>query len=87
MQQVHDGCFSSFEEVPRTAITLTIPALLKAASIFCVVPGINKAQAIYHTINSPVSALYPSTALRLHENAKLYLDEQSASLLTSLDND
>jgi glucosamine-6-phosphate deaminase len=81
MQQVHDGCFSSFEEVPQTAITLTIPALLKAASIFCVVPGINKAQAVYHTINSPVSALYPSTALRQHEQATLYLDVNSASLV------
>lgn len=78
MQQVHDGCFSSFEDVPQTAITLTVPALLKAASIFCVVPGINKAQAVYHTINSPVSALYPSTALRQHENVSLYLDVNSA---------
>jgi glucosamine-6-phosphate deaminase len=81
MQQVHDGCFASIEEVPRTAITLTVPALMRAASIFCVVPGINKAQAVYHTINSPVSALYPSTALRQHEQARLYLDVDSASLI------
>jgi glucosamine-6-phosphate deaminase len=81
MQQVHDGCFASIEEVPRMAITLTIPALLKAASIVCVVPGINKAQAIYHTINSPVSGLYPSTALRQHEQARLYLDVNSVSLM------
>ncbi len=81
MQQVHDGCFPSIEDVPTTAITLTIPALLKAASIVCVVPGLNKAQAVYHTINSPVSALYPSTALRHHEQARLYLDLNSASLV------
>ena len=87
MQQVHDGCFASIEEVPRTAITLTVPALMRAASIFCVVPGINKAMAVGHTINADISALYPSTALRLHENARLYLDENSASMLTSLGND
>jgi len=81
MQQVHDGCFAAIEEVPKTAITLTVPALMKAASIFCVVPGINKAQAVYHTINSPVSALHPSTALRQHEQAALYLDVKSGSLL------
>jgi glucosamine-6-phosphate deaminase len=81
MQQVHDGCFASMADVPTTAITLTVPALLKAASIFCVVPGINKAQAIYHTINSPVGALYPSTALRQHVQARLYLDVNSASLM------
>ena len=87
MQQVHDGCFASIEEVPRMAITLTVPALMRAASIFCVVPGINKAMAVGHTINADISALYPSTALRLHENARLYLDEKSASMLTSLGND
>ena len=81
MQQVHDGCFTSIEEVPRTAITLTVPALMRAASIFCVVPGINKAMAVGHTINADISALYPSTALRLHENARLYLDVNSASLM------
>jgi len=81
MQQVHDGCFASIEEVPRTAITLTVRALMRAAFIFCVVPGINKAHAVYHTINSPVSALYPSTALRQHEQARLYLDVDSASLI------
>jgi glucosamine-6-phosphate deaminase len=60
---------------------------MRAASIFCVVPGINKAMAVGHTINADVSALYPSTALRLHENVRLYLDEKSASMLTSLGND
>lgn len=79
MQQVHDGCFASIDDVPQTAITLTVPALMRAASIFCVVPGINKAKAVAHTINAGISAVYPSTALRLHENARLYLDEKSAS--------
>jgi glucosamine-6-phosphate deaminase len=82
MQQVHDGCFASMEDVPRMAITLSVPALMKATSIFCVVPGINKAMAVKHTINADVSAFYPSTVLRLHENANLYLDEKSASGLT-----
>lgn len=82
MQQVHDGCFASMADVPRTAITLTVPALMRAASIFCVVPGINKAMAVEHTINAEISALYPSTALRLHENASLYLDENSGSGLS-----
>lgn len=87
MQQVHDGCFDAIEDVPRMAITLTVPALMKATSIFCVVPGINKAMAVNHTINADISAVYPSTVLRLHENAILYLDEKSASGSTSFDQD
>ena len=82
MQQVHDGCFASIDDVPRMAITLTVPALMRAASIFCVVPGPNKAVAVGHTIKADISAVYPSTALRLHENARLYLDGESAAKLT-----
>ncbi len=80
-QQVHDGCFPNIDEVPVSAITLTVPTLLDAKNIFCIVPGTNKAQAIYHTLNEEVNEKYPSTILRNHENAILYLDEDSASKL------
>ena len=80
-QQVHDGCFLSIDEVPVSAITLTVPTLLDAKNIFCMVPGNNKAQAIYHTLNDEVNEKYPSTILRNHENAVLYLDKESASML------
>src|SRR5688572_8820062 len=45
-QQVNDGCFPNFDLVPRTAITLTVPALVSADAMVCVVPGPRKAQAI-----------------------------------------
>ena len=80
-QQVHDDCFSHIDEVPVSAITLTIPALLQAEYIFCMVPGEKKAQAVYHTLNSKVMERYPSTILRQHRNAILYLDKNSASEL------
>lgn len=80
-QQVHDDCFPSIDEVPVSAITLTVPALLEAKNIFCVVPGKNKAQAVYHTLNEEVNEKYPATILRNHENAVLYLDADSASKL------
>src|SRR5665647_746143 len=76
-QQVNDGCFEHIEDVPAFAITLTVPALLQANSIYCLVPGTNKASAIYYTINSEVNENYPSTSLRNHNNANLYLDEDS----------
>ena len=78
-QQVNDGCFERFDLVPESAITLTVPALLRAKNIFCIVPGSNKAQAVFHTLNSAVSEDIPSTSLRQHENAILYLDKDSAS--------
>lgn len=80
-QQVHDDCFARIEEVPVSAITLTVPALLRAKNIFCMVPGNNKAQAVYHTLHEEVKESYPSTILRKHRNATLYLDKDSAYML------
>lgn len=80
-QQVHDGCFASLPEVPEYALTLTIPALVKAPVIFCMVPAAHKAEAIYHTMNDAISEKYPSTILRQHGNATLFIDQDSGVLL------
>jgi glucosamine-6-phosphate deaminase len=78
-QQVDDGCFEDLDKVPSTAITLTIPALMRASYIYSIVPGITKSQAVYYTLNSEVNEKYPSTILRRHLNAILYLDLDSSS--------
>lgn len=80
-QQVNDGCFTSIEDVPTHALTLTIPALLKAKYLFCMVPGRSKALAVANTIDQVISERYPSTILRNHHSAILYIDTQSAELL------
>lgn len=80
-QQVHDGCFGHIDEVPFSAITLTVPALFRANSVYCVVPGGNKATAVYHTVHSEVTEHFPATILRKHHNATLYLDRSSAAKL------
>lgn len=80
-QQVNDGCFATLEDVPRHAFTLTVPALMKAEQAFCMVPGKTKAQAIYHTLTDAISERYPSTILRTHPNATLFIDRDSAALL------
>jgi glucosamine-6-phosphate deaminase len=78
-QQVNEGCFAEVGEVPTHAFTLTVPALLKASRIFCMVPGNTKAQAVYHTLTDDVTELYPSTILRKHAGAWLFLDRESAT--------
>lgn len=81
-QQVHDGCFAKLEQVPEHALTLTVPALMKADHIFCMVPGKRKAQAVYHTLTDSVSERYPSTILRTHPSAILFIDRDSGALLS-----
>ncbi len=82
-QQVNDGCFAALNEVPKQALTLTIPALLSAGYINCVVPGPTKAQAVAHTLNSEISTENPATILRRHTKAVLFLDQDSSRLLQS----
>ena len=78
-QQVNDGCFNNIEDVPKSAITLSVPALVRAKNIFCMVPGSNKAEAVFHTFNSEIKEDFPSTILKKHNNAILYLDADSAA--------
>ena len=81
LQQVHDGCFRSIDEVPRYAITLTIPTMIRVKHIFCIVPAPTKAKAVQETVCGPVSEKCPASILRTHENAILYTDTDSATLL------
>jgi len=80
-QQVNDGCFPSFDAVPRRALTLTIPALMRGGALFCAVPGPRKAQAVQATLRGPIVSACPASILRTHERATLYLDRDSAALL------
>ncbi|MEI8271764.1 MAG: glucosamine-6-phosphate deaminase [Paludibacter sp.] len=81
-QQVNDGCFDSLDAVPTHAITLTIPALMSAKYLFCMVPTERKAMAIKATIEGAINEKCPASILRNHTFSTLYIDKPSASLLT-----
>ncbi|GMQ63716.1 6-phosphogluconolactonase [Vallitalea maricola] len=74
---MNDGCFSSLDEVPKQAITLTIPALMSANQIFCIVPGKLKHQAINKLLKGEITEEVPVSIIRTHNQAKLYLDQDS----------
>ncbi len=80
-QQVNDGCFARLEDVPTHALTLTVPTLVRAPYLFCIVPAKTKADAVYQTLNGPVSEVCPASILRRADNAILYLDDLSSSRL------
>lgn len=83
-QQVNDGCFASIKEVPVTALTLTVSALMSAARHLCMVPGSTKAKAVHQTLTGPIDESCPASVLRQAREAVLYLDRESASLLGEL---
>jgi glucosamine-6-phosphate deaminase len=80
-QQVDDGCFGALADVPTHAITVTVPPILAARRLFCMVPGSLKANAVKATVMADVSPRTPSTALRQHPACTLYLDADSSALL------
>ena len=84
VQQVNDGCFERLECVPKKALTLTIPTILNCRKVFCIVPGRSKAQAVFDTLYAEFGSSHPSTALRKHGQASLYLDGDSADKIRDL---
>lgn len=80
-QQVNDGCFATLDDVPKTAMTVTVPGLCRAKAMFCIVPTTNKAEAVRNTVLGEISDLCPASILRTKPGAKLYLDPDAASLL------
>lgn len=77
MQQVHDGCFPTFDDVPKSALTLTVPTMFGADYLFCVVPAETKAEAVYRTVNDDINENCPATIMRKHDNAIMYCDKDS----------
>lgn len=80
-QQVRDGAFPSFAEVPTLALTVTMSALLASRSLSVVVPGGQKAEAVARTLDGPIETACPASALRRHPDAVLFVDEPAFSLV------
>ncbi len=83
-QQVNEKCFDTFEMVPAKALTLTIPLLLRADWLFCIVPFKNKADAVFNTVYGEISEKCPASILRRKENTCLYLNNESAERINGL---
>jgi glucosamine-6-phosphate deaminase len=81
-QQIGEGWFSSLEEVPRKAISMSIRQILKAANILCIVPDKRKAGAVKDTLEGEVTPIHPASVLQQHPRTTIYLDRDSASLLS-----
>jgi glucosamine-6-phosphate deaminase len=80
-QQLGEGWFETFDDVPHQAISMSIKQIMKSKHIICCVPDSRKAIAVKNTLEHPVSNLYPASILQLHPHCTIYLDKRSALLL------
>ena len=81
-QQVGEGWFASIDDVPAQAISMSVRQILKSKEIIAVVPDARKAAAVKACVEGPVSPMAPASILQTHPNTTLYLDKDSAALLT-----
>jgi glucosamine-6-phosphate deaminase len=82
LQQVNEGHFPDIEAVPAQAITVTVPALLRAERVIAVVPEARKAGPVAAAVDGPESAACPASWLRTKRGATLHVDADSGALLT-----
>jgi glucosamine-6-phosphate deaminase len=82
LQQVGEGWFSSISETPKQAISMSIRQILKADEILAVVPDSRKAKAVQACLEGEIGPMAPASILRRHQNTTVYLDRNSAALLT-----
>ena len=81
-QQFGEGWFESLEDVPATAISMSIRQIMKSETIICTVPDERKAAAVKQCFEGEVSTMHPASILREHPAAFVYLDEAAASQLS-----
>jgi glucosamine-6-phosphate deaminase len=81
-QQVNEGHFPDLDAVPTHAITVTIPALLRAAQVMAIVPEARKAEPVAAALSGPISTACPASALRTIAHASIHLEPESARLIS-----
>ena len=85
LQQVREGHWPNLASVPKQGLTVTCPALVNASRVICCVPGLNKAEAVRDALEGSIATACPASIIRMHPQATLFLDTQSASLLVQKD--
>jgi glucosamine-6-phosphate deaminase len=78
LQQVNEGHFATLDDVPRQAMTVTIPALLRATTVLAIVPEARKAVPVRRALTGPLTTACPASILRTQPHVTLYLDPGSA---------
>jgi len=77
--------FERREDVPVYAITMGVGTILDARKLVLVASGKTKAKAIAQAVEGPVTSMVTASALQLHRDASVIVDEQAAAGLTMRD--
>jgi glucosamine-6-phosphate deaminase len=81
-QQMGEGWFATLASVPKRAISMSVRQIMKSAAIVCSVPDERKARAVKNALEGQVTPTVPASILQTHANCMLFLDRNSATLLS-----
>jgi glucosamine-6-phosphate deaminase len=81
-QQMGEGWFPTVNDVPVKAISMSIKQIMKSKAIICSVPDLRKAEAVKKTVEGSITPAIPASIMRRHEAVWLFLDKDSASMLS-----
>ncbi|WP_018142902.1 glucosamine-6-phosphate deaminase [Alloscardovia criceti] len=76
---------NDLEQVPTHCITQGVGTIMKARHLVLLAFGEAKADAVAASIEGPVSAMCPASALQMHPHATFIVDEAAASKLKLAD--
>ena len=78
-QQLGEGWFPTLEDVPRQAISMSVPQIMRSRLIVVCAPEQRKAAAVQAAVEGPVTPMHPASILQRHPRAVLFLDPPAAS--------
>jgi glucosamine-6-phosphate deaminase len=84
-RQANRPNFDNADDVPCYAITMGIATILEARACVLLATGAAKAQAVAAMIEGPVAAICPASALQMHPQTTVFIDEEAASALRLVD--
>lgn len=73
------------DAVPRHCLTQGIGTILDARHLLLLAQGAAKAEAVHRTVEGPVSARWPGSALQLHPHVTVVVDAAAAARLELAD--
>lgn len=80
-QQMGEGWFPTFEDVPQRAISMSVRQILKSKTIICCALDDRKASAVAASLEGPVTSDVPASILQQHPDTVMYLDRAAAAKL------
>ncbi|MFD1090569.1 glucosamine-6-phosphate deaminase [Providencia vermicola] len=84
-QQLGEKWFASLDEVPKQAISMSIPQIMRSKSLILSIPDLRKAMAVKNTLEGEITPRVPASIVQNHAQCQIFLDQDSASLLSKID--